>query len=190
MFTLTIVNFILAIYSIFILVCRITFYKKLTKTCKCPSIGWELKYTEYYTYFLAAISVIGLFVNIILTLSRRQIGSEEDDDTEENGTSHIFVFVIMVIILIAGGIDIYCIHKIRNKLIEDECECDKQLREIIYYSTLISLIIFIFFTGIFFGIFVGVKLSGSLNISEDCIQIKQQYDLATQRLNEELKKRK
>lgn len=184
------INFILALYSIFILVCRITFYKKLTKTCKCPSLGWELKYTEYYTYFLVAISVIGLFVNIILSFAKRRIGSEEGDDTggdESSQRSNIFIFILMVIIVIAWGIDVYCIHKIRNKLIEDECECDKNLREIIYYSTWISLIIFIFFTGICSGLLLCAPLSGGIN--NDYEQISKNYKLATQLLKEELNKR-
>ena len=177
----TIVHLILALYGAFILVCRITFYKKLTKTCKCPIEGWELKYTEYFTYFLVAISIIGLFVNIIIRLTRTQKGGAYK-------SLSIFLFCMMLILLTGWGVDVYCIHKIRNKLIEDECECDKNLREIIYYSTWISLIIFIFFTGICFGIFIGGKFSGVIN--KDYEQIGKNYKLATQRLQEELNKRK
>lgn len=175
----TLINFIVSIYSVFILICRITFYKKLTKTCKCPVSGWELKYTEYFTYVLIALSIVGLIVNIITRLSTKQVG----------GASYVNIFgiILMITMLISWGIDVYCIFKLRNKLIEDECMCDIQLREIIYYSACIGLVTFIFMVGLSFGLFFG---GTSLNMSEDCSKIKQQYNLATQRLSEELNKRK
>jgi len=177
----TFINFIVALYSIFILVCRITFYKKLTKTCKCPVKGWELKYTEYFTYVLIAYSFLGFIINIFTRSSKSQKGGASQG-------SNMFGFIVMVLILIAWAIDIYCIHKLRNKLIEDECECDKNLREIIYYSTWISVIVYIFFTGISFGLLLGAPLGKLIN--KEYEQIGKNYKLATQRLQEELNKRK
>ena len=84
--------------------------------------------------------------------------------------------------------DFFYRNKLRNKLIEDECECDKKLREIIYYSTWISVIVYIFFTGISFGLLLGAPLGKLIN--EEYEQIGKNYKLATQRLQEELNKRK
>jgi hypothetical protein len=175
----TFINFIVALYSIFILVCRITFYKKLTKTCECPIKGWELKYTEYFTYVLIAFSVLGFIVNIFKSMSTSQKGGASQGPM-------IFSVILMLIILIAWFIDVYCIHKLRNKLIEDDCECDKNLREIIYYSTWISGIVYLFLIGLRIG-FVTCGLSSE--IITNCRKIQQQYILATQRLKEELNKR-
>ena len=75
-----------------------------------------------------------------------------------------------------------------DELPVDECECDKNLREIIYYSTWISVIVYIFFTGISFGLLLGAPLGKLIN--KEYEQIGKNYKLATQRLQEELNKRK
>ena len=139
-----IVDLILNLIFLGYFISVVYFCERLKKTCKCNGMekyleDWRFKYMNYANLIFIVLSLLGLIMKMKALCVNGQRGG---------GQSVFFNYLILTIIIYSLiFVNHYSIFTLINDMIEDDCNCEKELREKIYYFTMghfsLSVIIFI-----------------------------------------------
>lgn len=141
-----IVDLILNLIFLAYFISVVYFCEKVKTACKCNGLDrylddWRFKYMNYANLVFIFLSLIGLIMKM-KALCTSGSGSQR------GGGHSIFVNYLIITLIIYSLIFLnhYSIFTLLNDMIEDDCNCEEDLRKLIYYFTMghfsISVIIF------------------------------------------------